>query len=60
MHSQFGEQRVLEQSVFVAGQKEAFVGAEVLNECVRRVSILVDKHEHNIITDSSPVSCGFP
>lgn len=60
MHSQFGEQRVLEQSVFVAGQKEAFVGAKVLNECVRRVSILVDKHERNIITDSSPVSCVFP
>lgn len=60
MHSQFGEQRVLEQSAFVARQKEAFVGAEVLNECVRRVSILVDKHERNIITDSSPVSCGFP
>lgn len=41
--SQFGQHRIPEQRLFVAGQEKAFVGAEVFNQCVCCVSVLRTK-----------------
>lgn len=54
-YSQLCQQGILEQRLFVAWQEQAFVRAEVLNECVCRVPIL--KKYMNTIMHSFPLWC---